>query len=374
MNHAPLLPTKVVISAGHGWYRNYNPSIGWTLQRDPYNGMTEDLITPFHALDLETWLITRSQAETHFVRSQSSDIYAPPNAEWWQVAARYHLQQVYPNNPEIWNSMPRLRANDREMDEDIRSRPLFANHIAADTLISLHTNGSPDTSVRGAEVWTQTLRAPDRALGNSILCYMKEIVQAQDDYTTYPVRTAANTGNKGENRVATMRAAIVEIGYHTNAIDAAALQDPVFREAAMKGVEKGYRLYEQGQPCKPFKITSIAAASANHSTSVPVKVDYEGFPEFSVKAKIEITSCPDSTCHGGELIIPAATASPLTWNFGCNSSTSSPTKTIGVRTTLTDVDGVVTNSVDSTVTCMKSAGTTRNSDPGVTPAATASVI
>jgi hypothetical protein len=35
------------------------------------------------------------------------------------------------------------------------------------------------------------------------------------------------------------------------------LKDPVFVDAAMKGVEKGFRLHAEGKACKPFNITSI---------------------------------------------------------------------------------------------------------------------
>lgn len=57
------------------------------------------------------------------------------------MAARYNLQEILPGQPEIWNSLPTATHDLREYDEDIRSRPLYANHLNATGLISVHTNG-----------------------------------------------------------------------------------------------------------------------------------------------------------------------------------------------------------------------------------------
>ena len=58
MTAAPL----IVVSAGHGAYYNYgSPAFGvarWTEQRDPYNGIIEDYVTPGYAIELSNWLIS----------------------------------------------------------------------------------------------------------------------------------------------------------------------------------------------------------------------------------------------------------------------------------------------------------------------------
>jgi N-acetylmuramoyl-L-alanine amidase len=62
---------------------------------------------------------------------------------------------------------------------------------------------------------------------------MKELIQAQEPYRDYLVVSEPGQDNFGETRVAKMPSVIVESGFHTNASDALALQDPVFRTAAM---------------------------------------------------------------------------------------------------------------------------------------------
>lgn len=379
----PLGENTVVVSASHGLYRLYDEQrpldYVWTEQRPLTNGIREDYLTPSYATELKTWLEDRSDVAARFTRSTSTDVHIPSTTEsethyWWQIAARYYLEQLYPDNPEIWNTYPSSQDVDREYKEDINSRPNYANHINANALINLHTNAAA-AAVRGTRVYHATTDAAGQQLGTSILCYMKEIIRAQDGYDDWTIQTDSNPSTDyGENNQADMQAVIVEIGFHTNPDDALALQDPVFRTAAMKGVEKGYRLHEEGEPCQPFEIQSVSDASGPNDTSVPVAVNFEGYPEFPVTMKVEIISCPPSRrCSGGEQEQIEEVPSPMSWNFGCNSPPSSPTATIGVRTTLVDTDGVATDPVDSTVTCATSSGSNANMTADTPQAAAASI-
>lgn len=349
----------IVTSAGHGFYRHYGSACGppWCPQRDPTNGITEDFITPGYATALSNWLIARSEATTHRTRSTATDTHVPSGQPWWKVAARYHLKQTYPQNPKIWHSLPNDNSNLREYKEDIRSRPLFANHIGAGTILHLHTNAASDPAVHGTRAYFYTGRTAHQQLADSILCYMKELIHAREPYQNYLVRNQSEAGNHGENRLATMPSVIVEVGYHTNPGDAAALQDPVFRTAAMKGVEKGYRLHAEGEPCQPFRIDSIPDVSGPQNTPIPVNVHYEGFPEFPVKVKVDVVSCPSGwTCTGGELTIEDETPSPLQYTWTCNVPEPQPAATFGLRTRLTDVDQVKAPPVEHNVTCTPAAG------------------
>ncbi len=348
----------VVTSAGHGFYRHYGSACGqpWCPQRDPANGITEDFITPSYATALSNWLIARSEATTHRTRSTATNTHVPSGQPWWKVAARYHLKQLYPDNPEIWHSLPNDQTDLREYNEDIRSRPLFANHIGANAIFHLHTNAGA-ANATGTRALYYVGDTADQQLANSILCYMKELIHARQPYQNWTVPDQAADGNHGENRLATMPSVIVEVGFHTNPGDAAALQDPVFRTAAMKGVEKGYRLHTEGEPCQPFKIDSIPDVSGPQNTPIPVNVHYEGFPEFPVKLKVDVVSCPSGwTCTGGELTIEDETPSPLQYTWTCNVSEPQPAATFGLRTRLTDVDQVKASPVEHNVTCTPATG------------------
>jgi len=87
----------VVVAAGHGIYYHHGYR-DWRAQRDPYNGITEDFITPGYADELKTWLVARSEAvdAIAFPRSRGTTMHAPSGQPWWKVAARYYLQALYP--------------------------------------------------------------------------------------------------------------------------------------------------------------------------------------------------------------------------------------------------------------------------------------
>jgi N-acetylmuramoyl-L-alanine amidase len=362
-----VTPT-VVVSAGHGIYYNYGSAefgpARWTEQRDPSNGVIEDYITPSYAAELSAWLNERSGITAIFPRSTAiMDVYVPSGNAWWMMGARYRLQETYPQYPSIWHSQPPNSTDpERERIEDFYSRPLFANHINANTLVSLHTNAGP-TTARGTRVYYYPERVESQQLGNNILCYMKELIQAKTTYANWTVQSGSIAQDHAENREAHMPSVIIEVGFHTNTDDAAALQDPVFLTASMKGAEKGYRLNAAGKTaCEPFKISSIPNVSGPQNTNIPANINYVGYPQFSVTRKTEIISCASGwSCSNYNGSYTSSVPSPLTFNFRCSVSSSKPTATFRWRTTLTDVDGVVTNSVEHTSTCTAPVTTTSSS-------------
>ena len=347
----------IVVSAGHGAYYHYgSPTFGaarWTEQRDPANGIVEDNITPGYAIELSNWLLARSDVTTAFARSFSEAIHTPSDRPWWKVAARYHLATLYPDNTNIWNSRPNDTDSERERKEDLQSRPYLANHLGASTLLHVHTNGVTNPAARGTRVYFQTGRTADKPLADSILCYMRELIHAQPAYINFPIAPTTGEDDNAETRLATMPTVVVETAFHSNPDDALALQDPLFRTATMKGVEKGYRLNAAGKTtCEPFKIDSIPNVSGPQNTNIPANIDYSGYPQFSVKRKTEIIGCASGwSCRNYNGTYRASVPTPLTFSFRCSVSSPKPAATFRWRTTLTDVDGVVTNSVEHTSTC-----------------------
>lgn len=114
---------KVMISAGHGSYYHYGFK-DWRFQRDSYNGVVEDVITPPMAEFLSSALVSRSGATTSFVRSRESTIHQPSGLEWWKVSSRYHLASKYPELTSVWNSKASSpREGDIERTEDLYARP-----------------------------------------------------------------------------------------------------------------------------------------------------------------------------------------------------------------------------------------------------------
>ncbi|MBA8681178.1 N-acetylmuramoyl-L-alanine amidase family protein [Stenotrophomonas tumulicola] len=339
---------SAMVSAGHGYYRRLVKDI-WVTQRDPRNGVLEDLITPLYAEELKGWLESRSQMPVFRPRTTSTDIHESSGRAWWEVAGRYHLEAQYPDNPEIWNSLGSGTSDDHHYKEDIRSRPLFANHHDADVAIHLHTNAA-GPSATGTRVIYQTGREQSRLLASSILCYVRELVTAADAYHDFVVSAEAHPDNKGENRLAQMPSVIVEAAFHTNPDDALALQDPVFRAAAMKGVEKGYRLWREGKPCQPLAIQRVTDVTLPPHTVGEVEVHFEGHPRFPVTMEVTPLECPqDSTCDGGEEVKKEPLDSPLTFEIECGRGDH--TRISLWQTVLRDDDGVASAAAQHRLTC-----------------------
>lgn len=351
----PPQGAKVVVSAMHGWYLRYFENV-WALQRPELsNGIYEDFITPTFVDPLSSWLYTRSSALIYLPRSQSTDIHPTTGYPWWQMDGREYLKVVYPNNKGIWDigKIPGKDPNKWEYNKDVNSRPLFANFIGADAIFNLHTNASEtDPTASCTRAFVARNRAEDLALANNVLCGMKELIHTQDAYQTFRVANqAVPRDDLGENTLARMPAVVLEVAFHTNPGDAAALKDPVFVDAAMKGVEKGFRLQAKGKTCKPFKITSIPDVTIPYPSTTVIPVNFEGFPYFPVTMTIENVFCPpDNDCTGGTAVFSEEQDSPLSIEVSC-SGTSDTTDVSRWSTHLTDADGVKTNAFEHQLTC-----------------------
>ena len=122
--------------------------------------------------------------------------------------------------------------------------------------------------------------------------------------------------------------------------------------AAMKGVEKGFRLQAKGKTCKPFKITSIPDVTIQRPNSKIITVSYQGFPFFPVLMTIENLICPPkNTCTGGTVKFSGA---PFRIQLNCP-GTSSTTDVSRWSTYLTDADGVKTNAFEHEIMCTPTA-------------------
>lgn len=351
----------VVLSPSHGRYFHYG-SNQWEYQRPLYVNSTvvhEDTITPSYTSMLQSLLTSRSPTHATSIR-QTRDIgntAIDPNSglKWAELAARYYLARLYPNETGMWNQYPNgkpNRFNLREYDDDIAVRSNFANFVNAETMISIHTDGSDtNPSARGLSVFTNLNDPKSVALAESVKCYVQEQIKQRPDYPTFPIRSGPNDGvGYGEVREADMETVLVEVGFHTNAEDAALLQTTEFRTISMRGIEKGYRMYREGKACAPFAITSVGPAAGKAPGKVPVSFSYVGYPQGTMKADVEIVKCaPGNTCYGAKGLPVTLSDGKLSWNFTCGTVVGNPTHT--VLTKLYDADGVFAKSVESAVTC-----------------------
>lgn len=285
----------VTISPGHGLYYHYGFK-DWRAHRDPVNGVLEDDATPRMADHLVKEL-RRDGLVVHNVRGASDfSIHRPSEQPWWRLGARYYLERSLPDHPEIWHSLPDSKGDDRERREDLRSRPLYANYMNSSAFIHVHTNAHADKSVRGARLIVHP-REEDRKLGRMILCGMKELIHSDKRYDAYPVSVQPNEDPaKAENKLAEMPSAIVEVGFHTNKLDAQLLKDSEFQKLAMRGVAKGYRLYREGRTCAGLAFEPVEPVEGFVGRDIFMPVKLTGNPTYPVHVTYKVTNCATKWC------------------------------------------------------------------------------
>ncbi|MCU1207590.1 N-acetylmuramoyl-L-alanine amidase family protein [Stenotrophomonas maltophilia] len=338
------------VAAGHGYFYSYKDN-RWVTSRDEWNGVSEGLLTPSYAADLKAMIEQRSQMPVIRPRVQITGTTHPPSGEeWWTIAARYAIAEQYPAETKIWNTYAGSTLWDREEREDINSRPLLANHHGAEVAIHLHSNGEPSGAARGTRVIVQPGRPMDAALAESVLCSMKELIHSLPEYAAFTVAPAPHALDKGENREAHMPSIIVETAFHTNPDDAKALQDPVFRLASMKGVEKGYRLWASGKTCEPLALHPVPDTDVPIQAARDIELGYAGNPQYPVSVELSLASCSEEGAS-----TPSATtfddpAKPLTINLACNGPDPGVARWSAV---LRDADGVATAPVEFSQACVR---------------------
>lgn len=276
--------------------------------------------------------------------------HPPSGEEWWTIAARYAIAEQYPAETKIWNTYAGSTLWDREEREDINSRPLLANHHGAEVAIHLHSNGEPTGAARGTRVIVQPGRPMDAALAQSVLCSMKELIHSVPVYADFAVAPAPHAENKGENREAKMPSIIVETAFHTNPDDAKALQDPVFRTASMKGVEKGYRLWAQGKACEPLMLHPIPDVEVPLQAMRELTVAFAGNPQYPLELEVVVADCDRPgycTPWKGRFEDPDA---PVKFGVSCSSTEPG---SVRWNVLMRDADDVVAAPVAFTQSCVR---------------------
>lgn len=212
ISNAAAVQGLVVLNPGHGKYLNHEDET-WRYQRPvPYVGTTdvyEDTVTPSYSAQLHAYLILRSSTyvtsveHTRDLGTSANTIDPNSGLPWYQLAARYYLKRLYPTlGSTIWNKFPNgspsrsepSRSNLREYDDDIRSRPEYANYINAETMISLHTDAGESTA-RGATVVANIDDAESYQLAENIHCYLTEQITQLPEYADYVIRPTVRSGS-----------------------------------------------------------------------------------------------------------------------------------------------------------------------------------
>ena len=234
---------RVLLSAGHGWYWNEQYS-AWHLQRDHFWGIVEDVVNWEFASSVQAALRnTRFDARL----ARNPDRLARPGPSGhpaWQEGAVYFVKAL--GAPaDVWN----IGVSDYA--RDINSRPLYANWIDADVVVSIHNNGGGGT---GTETWydeTNGYEGESERLADTLNTHIVNAIRRFYD-ADWPDRGLRScNGCKGENRLAERPAVILEIAFmDTKSPDNAALHDEKFKRIVAYAIRDGLHAWA-GVPPPP---------------------------------------------------------------------------------------------------------------------------
>jgi N-acetylmuramoyl-L-alanine amidase len=174
----------------------------------------------------------------------------------WRESARDNLRRrAAPER--VWNSSGRSLRGDCAVGQDLRARALYANDVRADVLVSLHSNAGVPWN-RGTQVFygtrsylnPATSSAPNACLAQLLADAVPKAIRAARPDLRWGAGEVKPSNQYGENGYAMMPAVILEVGFHTNAVDGKALGEDSFRRAVASGVRDALeRFFSSGQTC-----------------------------------------------------------------------------------------------------------------------------
>jgi N-acetylmuramoyl-L-alanine amidase len=224
----------VLVSPGHGLYWD-DALASWHLQRPRIRGLVEDLVNWDIARYLRDELFARN-VNTQMTRyPEADDTAGPSGSARWQEAAKYFIQTL--GAPvDIWNF------GIDDYARDINARPFYSNWIDAAALISVHNNAGAHT---GTETWydaTNGLEGESARLAQIVNTHVVSAIRERYNANWVDRGLRACNGCKGENRLATRPAIIVEIAYMDTATpDNDALHDDAFKRIVAEAIADGIR-------------------------------------------------------------------------------------------------------------------------------------
>lgn len=125
----------------------------------------------------------------------------------------------------------------KDVTTSLASRTNLANSVNADLFISIHSNAIARTDIKGTEILYKSNSLNIDGVTNKILA--QNLSNTVSEYAgTYKKGIINRTNLYVLNRT-NMPAALVEVGYMTNASDLAKLKNDKFREKAAEGIAQG---------------------------------------------------------------------------------------------------------------------------------------
>lgn len=251
-----LVGRRVALSPGHGYY--LNASSRWVLQRDFFSGIVEDFVNHDFISQVER-LLVGGGADVRPTRNLDRNAgFGESGFPKWQEAARYHAKALGAADS-VWNE-----AGLDHLSQDIRCRPLYANAVGAELLVSIHNNGGGGTGTETLYDTNHSAAAESKRLAD--LLHARVIAAIRRDYnpTWADRRVQGFNGNYGENRLATRPAVIIEIAFMDRPTpDNEALRDERFKRIVAAAIADGIREFVEGPvPAPPSGLAATSEVGA----------------------------------------------------------------------------------------------------------------
>ena len=255
-NRAALNGRRIALSPGHGYY--LNASNRFVLQRSFFTGIVEDFVNhdfvTLVAAQLTAWGAD-VRPTRHLDRAAGDGESGFPR---WQEAARYHVKALGAATS-VWNE-----AGFDDLSQDIRCRPLYANAIGAELLVSLHNNGGGGTGTETLYDTNHVAATESKRLADLLHARVIAAIRRDYDPTWTDRRVQGFNGSYGENRLATRPAVIIEIAFMDRATpDNVALRDERFKRLVSAAIADGIREFVEGPvPAPPGALAGTGDFSA----------------------------------------------------------------------------------------------------------------
>ena len=276
---AALALRRIAVSPGHGYYQN--AAGAWVLQRGYWQGIVEDFVNH----DMITLVRDELQAAGAEVLSTRNLDRAAGNGESgfprWQEAARYHLKAI--GAPaSVWSS-----TGTDHLSQDIRCRPLWANQVNADVLVSLHNNGGGGTGTETLYDTDNGFGPESKRLADAVHSRVIAAIRREYNATWADRRVKGFNGDYGENRLATRPAILLEIAFMDRPTpDNAALQDPGFHRLVARAIREGVEEYFATSPAiAPAAPSTLLATSAAGGVNLTWKDETANETGFRVERR-----------------------------------------------------------------------------------------
>jgi N-acetylmuramoyl-L-alanine amidase len=219
----------VLVSPGHGWY--WDEALAtWHLQRPRVRGIVEDLVNWDIARYARDELLAANINAQMARYPERDETLGPSGRPRWEEAAKYFIQALGTPS-EIWN------VGVDDYARDINARPFYANWLDASVVIAIHNNGGEET---GTETWydeTNGQQDDSHRLAEIVNRHVVSAIRSRYNANWVDRGLRACNGCKGENRLASRPAVIVEIAYmDTPAPDNDALHDDAFKRIAAQAI------------------------------------------------------------------------------------------------------------------------------------------